>query len=56
MKEIIKRSIMEHRAALDAGEYTSVELTKAYLEAIDRFQPFRIYLHRIRCGHKPSKD
>lgn len=36
MSEMIKRSLAEHRRALDGGEYTSVELTRAYLDEIDR--------------------
>ena len=37
MKEqIIRRNILEQRQALDRGEYSSVELTRAYLERIER--------------------
>lgn len=34
MEEIIKRTLWQHRAALDAGEYTAVELTRLYLAKI----------------------
>ena len=34
MNEIIKRSITEHAKALDGKEYSSEELTRAYLEQI----------------------
>ncbi len=33
---MIKRSLWEHRQALDRGEYSSVELTRAYLDRIER--------------------
>ena len=35
MKEVLKRSITQHAAALEAGEYSSLELTRAFLENID---------------------
>ncbi len=35
MKELIKRSVSEHRVALAIGEYSSLELTRAYLDAIE---------------------
>lgn len=38
MSELIKRSITAHRAALDAGEYSSVELTRAYLDQIEKIE------------------
>lgn len=34
--EILGRSLLRHRQALDAGEYSSVELTRTYLERIGR--------------------
>lgn len=34
MKNVIKRSLLEHRAALDRGEYSSVELTRLCLDEI----------------------
>lgn len=34
MKELLKRSVYEHRASLDRREYSSQELTRAYLNAI----------------------
>lgn len=36
MRDLIKRSLTEHRAALYAGEYSSVELTRAYLDQIEK--------------------
>lgn len=39
MGEMVKRSIAEHRAALDRGEYSSVELTRAYLDEIEKKEP-----------------
>ena len=39
MKDLIKRSLSQHRCSLDAGEYSSVELTRAYLEEIERREP-----------------
>ncbi len=36
MNEIIKRTLREHAHALRGGEYSSEELTRAYLERIDK--------------------
>lgn len=36
MNELVKKSIYEHSLALEKGEYSSVELTKAYLEQIEK--------------------
>jgi amidase len=35
--DVVEKSIAQLRAALEAGEVTSVELTQAYLERIERF-------------------
>lgn len=35
MTEWLSRTIVEHREALDAGEYSSVELTRAFLKRIE---------------------
>lgn len=35
MKELIKKSLYEHSQALARGDYSSVELTRAYLDQID---------------------
>ena len=37
--EIVKRTLAEHRRALDGGEYTSQELTLAYLDTIEQREP-----------------
>ena len=34
MSKLIERSVAEHSVSLAAGEYSSVELTRAYLDAI----------------------
>ena len=39
MNEIVKRSLSQHRKSLDKGEYSSQELTRAYLDEIDRREP-----------------
>ena len=39
MKELIKRTVTEHRDALAKKEYSSVELTRAYLDEILRCEP-----------------
>lgn len=39
MDELIKRTVSEHCKALAAGEYSSVELTRAYLAEIERREP-----------------
>ena len=39
MKEIIFRTLAEHRRALDAGEYSSTELLEYYLEHIAKTEP-----------------
>lgn len=39
MNELVRRSLTEHRAALDRREYSSVELTHAYLNEIERREP-----------------
>lgn len=35
MKELLSRNVTGHAAALEAGEYSSVELTRAFLDNID---------------------
>ena len=37
--ELLGRSLWEHRAALDCGEYSAVELTEAYLSQISLCEP-----------------
>jgi amidase len=44
---VVERSIAELRAALEAGEATSVELVEAYLERIERFDQNGIRLNSI---------
>ena len=39
MSEILKRSISEHADSLAKGEYSSLELTRAFLERIDSTNP-----------------
>lgn len=39
MKELLNRSVACHRKSLDAGEYSSLELTKAFLEEIEDRDP-----------------
>ncbi len=36
MEQVLKRSLTEHRSALDRGEYSAVELTRAYLSSIEQ--------------------
>ena len=39
MKSLTERTLAEHRAALDAGEYSSAELTRAFLREIKQKEP-----------------
>lgn len=42
---MIKRTLLEHARALEKGEYSSLELTRAYLEQIEKVNPsLRAYL------------
>lgn len=51
MEKLLRRSITEHAAALDRGEYTSVALTRAFLDRIDvRNDVINAYLHVDREG------
>jgi len=39
MRPMIERTVREHRRALDAGEYSSLELTRAFLARIEEVDP-----------------
>lgn len=51
MREILNRSITEHAAALERGEYTSVALTQAFLDRIEaKNGEINAYLYVDRVG------